>query len=160
LTDEQSGRASDDDQPGPTIEEIQAKLDEIAHRLERVERLIQRIGPDLEEVSQSARAIRQGFEFYDGMVKLMSRFTRTERLRARYGDLRKDEISWLIVKVLDQSHPLNISQLTAAIRAERGTASRRIVRERVNHLLRAGVLRALDGDDRRARYYTLAEEQP
>ncbi|MHA1742015.1 MAG: hypothetical protein ACTSVD_07995 [Candidatus Thorarchaeota archaeon] len=82
MTDEQPSRASDDDQPGPTIKEVQAKLDEIAHRLEKVERLIQRIGPDLEEVSQSARAIRQGFVFYDGMVKLVSRFTRTERLRA------------------------------------------------------------------------------
>lgn len=139
-----------------TIDEVQERLDEISHRLARVESLIEKIGPGLDEVSESAKVIREGFEFYDGMVKLMSKFTRAERLESRYGDLKKDDISWRIIKILDDSRPLNISQITAAVRAERGTASRRIIRERVNTLLKRGILKVIEDEDERARFFTLA----
>ena len=138
-----------------SLEEVQNRLDEISKRLARVEQLIERIGPGLDEVSESAKVIREGFEFYDGMVKLMTKFTKAERLESRYGDLKKDQISWLIIRILDSGRPLNISQLTAAIRAERGTASRRIVRERVNILLRRGILVVIEDQDERARSFAL-----
>jgi len=138
-----------------TIDEVQDRLDEISDRLARVETLIERIGPGLDEVSESAKVIREGFEFYDGMVKLMSKFTRAERLESRYGDLKKDDISWRIIKILDNSRPLNISQITAAVRAERGTASRRIIRERVNTLLQRGILKVIEDEDERARFFAL-----
>ncbi|MFX0108457.1 MAG: hypothetical protein ACFE7R_09255 [Candidatus Hodarchaeota archaeon] len=138
-----------------TIEEVQDRLDEISSRLARVETLIEKLGPGIEEMGESAKVIREGFEFYDGMVKLMSKFTRAERLESRYGDLRKDDISWQIIKTLDNSRPLNISQLTAAVRSERGTASRRIVRERVNSLLGRGILKVIEDEDDRARYFSL-----
>jgi predicted nuclease with TOPRIM domain len=57
-----------------TLEEVQDRLNEISSRLARLEELIERVGPGLDEVSQSARVIREGFEFYDGMVKLMTKF--------------------------------------------------------------------------------------
>lgn len=139
-----------------TIDEVQERLDEISHRLARVESLMERIGPGLDEVSESAKVIREGFEFYDGMVKLMSKFTRAERLESRYGDLKKDDISWRIIKILDESRPLNISQITASVRAERGTASRRIIRERVNTLLERGILKVIEDEDERARFFTLS----
>ncbi|MGQ4910705.1 MAG: hypothetical protein ACP6KW_00915 [Candidatus Thorarchaeota archaeon] len=141
-----------------SLEEVERRLSEISKRLARVEELIERIGPGLDEVSQSAKVIREGFEFYDGMVKLMSKFTRAERLESRFGDLKKDDISWRIIKILDDSRPLNISQITAAVRAERGTASRRIVRERVNHLLERGILKTVEDEDDRARFFTLVKD--
>ena len=148
---------SPDDSPELTIEEVQDRLDEISSRLARVETLIERLGPGIEEVGESAKVIREGFEFYDSMVKLMSKFTRAERLESRYGDLRKDNISWQIVRILDGSRPLNISQITAAVRSERGTASRRIIRERVQSLLERGILKVIDDEeDDRARYFALA----
>ena len=61
-----------------SIEEVQDRLAEISSRLARVEVLIENISPGLEEVSESAKVIREGFEFYDGMVKLMSKFTKAE----------------------------------------------------------------------------------
>jgi hypothetical protein len=144
---------------GLTLEEVEDKLSEISDRLARVESLIERIGPGIEEVSDSAKVIREGFEFYDGLVKLMGKFTRAERLESRFGDLKKDDISWKIIKALDDSRPLNISQITAAVRAERGTASRRIVRERVNMLLERGILRIVeDEEDERARYFALVKD--
>ncbi len=153
-------RGSDDEKDSSnlelSLEEVQHRLNEISKRLERVETLIERLGPGIEEISDSAKVIREGFEFYDGMVRLMSKFTRAERLESRYGDLKKDQIAWLIIKILDANQPLNISQLTAAVRSERGTASRRIVRERVNSLLKRGILMVIDDEDGRARYFTLA----
>ncbi|MHA2071087.1 MAG: hypothetical protein ACW985_04815, partial [Candidatus Thorarchaeota archaeon] len=146
-----------DGPPELTIDEVQDRLDEISSRLARVEILIERLGPGIEEVGESDKVIREGFEFYDSMVKLMSKFTRAERLESRYGDLRKDDISWQIIRTLDGSRPLNISQITAAVRSERGTASRRIIRERIQSLLERGILKVIDDeDDDRARYFALA----
>ncbi|RDE14026.1 MAG: hypothetical protein C4K48_06845 [Candidatus Thorarchaeota archaeon] len=142
-----------------TLEEVQNRLDEISMRLARLEELIERVSPGIEEVRTSARVIREGFDFYDGMVRLMSKFTKTERLESRFGDLKKDDISWRIIQTLDAtSRPLNISQITAAVRAERGTASRRIIRERVNELVGRGILKVIEDDDDRARYFSLRAE--
>ncbi len=157
LTPKPAADADSKEKSELTLDEVQDRLNEISKRLQRVEALIERIGPGIEEVSESAQVIREGFEFYDGMVKLMSKFTKAERLESRYGDLKKDQISWLIIKILDSSQPLNISQITASIRAERGTASRRIVRERVNTLIQRGVLMVIEDEDERARYFTLAK---
>lgn len=142
-----------------TLEEVQNRLNEISSRLARLEELIERVGPGLDEVSQSARVIREGFEFYDGMVKLMTKFTKAERLESQFGDLKKDDISWRIIQILDNSRPLNISQITAAVRAERGTASRRIVRDRVNSLVSRGILKVIEDEDDRARYFALEKEK-
>ena len=152
------GESSTDAKKDLTLEEVQERLDEISSRLARVESLMERIGPGFEEVKESAKVVKEGFEFYDSLVRLMGKFTKTERLESRFGDLKKDDISWKIVQILDRSQPLNISQLTAAVRAERGTASRRIVRERVNDLLKRGILQVIEDDDERARYFTLVGE--
>ena len=141
-----------------TLEEVQDRLDEISNRLARLEELIERVGPGIDEVSQSAKVIREGFEFYDGLVKLMTKFTKAERLESRFGDLKKDDISWRIIQILDVSRPLNISQITAAVRAERGTASRRIVRDRVNSLIERGILKIIEDEDDRARYFALVKD--
>lgn len=145
-----------DSEERPGIEEIQDRLDQISRRLERVESLIERIEPGIEEVSESAQVIREGFEFYDSMVNLMSKFTRAERLESRYGDLKKDGIAWAMIKTLDKRGPQNISQITAGVRRQRGTASRRIVRERVKKLLDRGILTTVETDDDRAIYYDLS----
>ena len=146
------------EKPELTLEEVQERLDEISKRLGRLEELVERVGPGIDEVSQSAKVIREGFEFYDGLVKLMTKFTKAERLESRFGDLKKDDISWRIIQILDVSRPLNISQITAAVRAERGTASRRIVRDRVNSLTERGILKIIEDDDDRARYFALVKD--
>ncbi|TXT55108.1 MAG: hypothetical protein BAJATHORv1_40017 [Candidatus Thorarchaeota archaeon] len=155
MTDEKETSEKDNE---ITIEEVQDRLDEISERLARVERLMEKMGPGIEEVSESAKVIREGFEFYDGMVRLMSKFTKVQRLESRFQELKKDDISWNIVKILDESRPLNISQITAAVRAERGTASRRIIRERIKILLRKRIVKSIEGEDDRAMYYTLVKE--
>ena len=154
-----TGSAKSKESKDLSIEEVQDRLDEISDRLARLEDLIERVGPGIDEVRTSAKVIREGFEFYDGMVRLMSKFTKAERLESRYGDLKKDDISWRIIQILDNSsRPLNISQITAGVRAERGTASRRIVRERVNDMVSRGILQIIEDEDDRARYFALVND--
>jgi len=52
----------------------------------------------------------------------------------------KDDISKCIVRVLMGKKGLNVSQVADAVKAERGTASRRIVRERLKELESKGVV--------------------
>ncbi len=159
LTKKKTSSAKAKEKESLSIEEVQDRLDEISNRLARLEDLIERVGPGIDEVRTSAKVIREGFEFYDGMVRLMSKFTKAERLESRFGDLKKDDISWRIIQILDStSRPLNISQITAGVRAERGTASRRIVRERVNDMVARGILKVIEDEDERARYFTLVNE--
>jgi hypothetical protein len=155
LTD----RKKSDSESSLDIDEVQDRLEQISDRLARLEDILERIGPGIEEVQTSAKVIREGFAFYDGMVRLMSKFTKAERLESRFGDLKKDDISWRIIQILDNSsRPLNISQITAGVRAERGTASRRIVRERVNDLVARDILQVIEDEDDRARYFALVRD--
>ena len=138
---------------------MQDRLEEISDRLARLEDILERVGPGIEEVRTSANIIREGMNFYSCIVKLMNKFTKAERLESRFGDLKKDDISWRIIQILDKSsRPLNISQITAGVRAERGTASRRIVRERVNELVAREILQVMEDEDERARYFTLVHD--
>jgi hypothetical protein len=57
----------------------------------------------------------------------------------------KDDISKHIVTALFEKGDRNISQLTEAVKGKRGTASRRIVRERILDLERQGVLVSTSG---------------
>jgi DNA-binding Lrp family transcriptional regulator len=59
-------------------------------------------------------------------------------------DIKYDEISKAIISALERKGRLNISQLTDQVRKERGSASRRIVRERVEKLISQEIIREID----------------
>jgi predicted transcriptional regulator len=52
----------------------------------------------------------------------------------------KDTISREIIRVLIDRNEQNISQITELVRSKRGTASRRIIREKLNELVNKGVI--------------------
>ena len=64
----------------------------------------------------------------------------TQKIVEKNPFLKYDEISRAIIKALERKGSMNLSQLTEAVRKERGTASRRIIRERVDKLLSKGLL--------------------
>jgi hypothetical protein len=68
----------------------------------------------------------------------------------------KDDISKHIVAVLFEKGDRNISQVTEAVKGKRGTASRRIVRERIQDLEERGVLVSAPGS--RGRTYRVSED--
>ena len=85
-------------------------------------------------------------------------------LYAKYGKVSpdlviqglKDDISRHIVAALFDKPDRNISQITEAVKGKRGTASRRIVRQRLEELQREGIVVATPGS--RVRTFRVAEE--
>jgi hypothetical protein len=68
----------------------------------------------------------------------------------------KDDISKAIVAALFEKSDRNISQIADAVKAKRGTASRRIVRNRLQTLVRDHVIVASGGS--RGHTYRISEE--
>ena len=68
----------------------------------------------------------------------------------------KDPISKTIIKVLVRKNGQNISQITDMVRDERGSASRRIVREKLKNLIDLNVVMA--EDEGKVTTYFLTEE--
>jgi hypothetical protein len=146
-------------EPEQDLEEadLQAKLEDISSRLARIERVLARLEPEMGEFQQSTRLIRDGMDFYGNLFEMMGRFSGRHRLQKQFPILAKDEISRLIVDALGPGNPQNISQLTVAVRRGRGTASRRIVRERIQHLKEMGLVQE-SHRDKKATYYKLKED--
>jgi len=69
--------------------------------------------------------------------------------------IAKDDLSQTIIGILAVKGPLNISQITRAVIAVKGKASRRIVRERLKRLEEQGAVHLTKGWGHR---YEIAEE--
>ena len=141
----------------PEKADLQAKLEDISFRLTRIERVLARLEPEMGEFQQSTRLIRDGMDFYGNLFEMMGRFSGRQRLQKQFPILAKDEISRLIVDALEPGNPQNISQLTVAVRRGRGTASRRIVRERLQQLQAMGLIQEAHRD-KKATYYKLTDD--
>ncbi len=68
----------------------------------------------------------------------------------------KDDISKAIVTALFEKSDRNISQITESVKGKRGTASRRIVRERLQELVMQGVV--VESAASRGHTYRVSEE--
>ena len=68
----------------------------------------------------------------------------TDKYLEKFPYLKFDSISKAIIITLEKKERLNISQLTEEVRKERGSASRRIVRERADVLIEKGILDEID----------------
>ncbi|MDO8056573.1 MAG: hypothetical protein Q6361_06905 [Candidatus Hermodarchaeota archaeon] len=142
--------------PDSEESDLRKKLEDISSRLVRIERILARLEPEMGEFQSSTKLIREGMDFYGSLFEMMGRFTGRQRLAQRFPEIGKDEISRLMVEALKEGKPLNISQLTVAVRRQRGTASRRIVRERLQRLEELGIVEE-SHQTKKATYYKLAE---
>ena len=68
----------------------------------------------------------------------------------------KDDISKAILTTLFEKSDRNISQITESVKAKRGTASRRIVRERLQALVKDGVV--VESGSSRGHMYRVSRE--
>ena len=106
-------------------EELTEKVKELSQRIEELE-------STLAQVMEPLRAVQ----------KTTSGYFRLAELAMRQGGLTvdsvlpnvKDAISKDIVRVLVDARDQNITQITNSVRAIRGSASRRIIRERLKEL--------------------------
>ena len=100
--------------------------------------------PEYAEMASSLRLLRLGVRLYDEPIKVLSRMKLAERY-IKQPKIRKDEISRCIVQALALRGPLNISGITREVAAMRGTASRRIIRSRLQSLERDEIVRKAEG---------------
>ena len=78
------------------------------------------------------------------LTAISTTLTIKDRIVERFPDIKYDEISKTIIEVLERKERLNLSQLTEEVRKIRGSASRRIIRERVEKLEQEGIIREVD----------------
>jgi len=112
------------------LQRLNRKLSEIMKRLEVIEAAVMLESPQLSSV---VRGLEGGLQLYREPLILVERIGVLRKLMKKK-IIARDEISRTIVISLALRGPLNISQITEIVRAERGRASRRIVRERLKRL--------------------------
>ncbi|MHA1302780.1 MAG: hypothetical protein ACTSQE_06020 [Candidatus Heimdallarchaeaceae archaeon] len=116
--------------------------------------------PELEQITNMLKIVTNALQISQAPFTLFSHTrTLTQRLLHRYPNLKFDDISKAIIKALERKEQLNLSQLTEEVRKERGSASRRIVRERVEKLISDGIVEEIDeGFGRQIRLVPIEEE--
>lgn len=100
---------------------------------------IKSLNKRIDELETMLRAVIQPFQ---EIGKSTSNYIRLIGIMLEHGGLTpdtilsdlKDPIEKDIIRVLTQKKDLNISQITDNVRSQRGTASRRIIREKLKNL--------------------------
>ena len=134
---------------------------ELQHDVRELRKQVEALREALGKVTEPYREIAS---YLDKLQGLARGYFRLLDLYAKYGAISpdlvipglKDDISRHIVSTLFEKADRNISQITEAVKAKRGTASRRIVRERLEDLQRQGIVVATPGS--RTRTFRVAEE--
>ncbi len=117
-----------------------------------------------EALATVAEPYRELAAYMDQLQGIARGYFRLLDLYAKHGSVSpevvvpglKDDISKAIVTSLFEKSDRNISQITESVKGKRGTASRRIVRERLQELVKQGVV--LESTASRAHTYRVSDE--
>ncbi len=101
-----------------------------------------------EALAKVAEPYREIAGYMDQLQTITRGYFRLLDLYAKHGSVSpdvvipglKDDISKAIVTALFEKSDRNISQITDSVKGKRGTASRRIVRERLQELVKQGIV--------------------
>ena len=120
------------------------KLDQTIQRIADLENKIEKLSPDIKDAAGSLNMTLAILRTFQEVTNVATIFSPSKWLMRLRPDVNLDAIERLIVDVLTREGPKNISQLTASVRMERGTASRRIIRDKVNDMLVRKILEEVD----------------
>ncbi len=129
------------------------KIEELSHRIEQLEEALRDVARPYSELTDQIVRFQEIVEKY---FKLMD-------LYQKHGSISvdtvlpqvKDRISKEIMKILLDKSKLNISEVTRELRARTGSASRRIVRDRLSDLVDKGLL--VENVGNRSKTYEISE---
>ena len=135
-------------------EDLEKQIKELAEKMDSLEN----------SMSKVTAPYSQLLDYIERFQKISSSYFKMLGLYQRFGAISpdllipgvKDPISRDIVKVLFERDGQNISQITDKLKDMRGTASRRIVRERLKMLEEKGVLKGKGSP--RSKEYWLTQE--
>ena len=119
-------------------EDLRKEIQDLRDQMEALNAAFERV----------AKPYGQLFDYLDRFQGIAKSYFRVLDLYQKFGSVSpeivvpglKDPISREIVKALFEKGDRNISQVTDAVKARRGTASRRIVREKIESLVKDGVV--------------------
>jgi hypothetical protein len=133
----------EEEKPASGAEELSRKLDLILQRLDFLEKLILE-KPEYADLAASLQLTKVGIGLYGEPLKIASRLKAAQQY-LRQKTIAQDDISRCVVQALAMKGALNISAITRQVATMRGKASRRIVRDRVQKLLKQKVLVKREG---------------
>lgn len=127
-----------------SMELLNDKLDQTIQRLADLESKIEKLSPDIQTATGSLNMTLSILRTFQEVTNVATIFSPSKWLMRLRPDVNLDSIERIIVDVLTREGPKNISQLTASVRMERGSASRRIIREKVNDMIVREILEEVD----------------
>ena len=130
----------------------------------RIEELSERIAELEAALSQIVRPYAELVEQLDRFQGMVQKYFRLLDIYQRHGAISidiilpqlKDRISREIMRILMDRPGLNISQVEEELRSRTGTSSRRIVRGRLEELVREGLV--VEEKGRRANSFRVSDE--
>lgn len=120
------------------------KLDRTIERISELEDKIEKMSPDLHDATGSLNMTLALLRTFQEVTNVATIFSPSKWIMRLRPDVNLDAIERLIVDVLTREGPKNISQLTALVKQERGTSSRRIIRDKVNDMIERDILEEID----------------
>lgn len=135
--------------------------DEQAQKIEELSQRIAQLEDSLRQVAKPYSELVQQLSMFQDTVQ---RYFRLMDLYQKYGVVSvetilpqvKNPISKEILRLLLDKPGLNISEITEELHARRGSASRRIVREKLGELLAEKLV--VEKADRKEKTYEISEE--
>ncbi len=134
------------------VRDLDDKLDHIIKRLDTIETVIANSQQN-PELASLLSDFKGGISLYSEPLKAIKRLYDARKF-LKTKEVERDELSRLIIQALALRGELNISQLERELRTARGTASRRIIRNRLVKLEKEGVVKLIEGWGRK---YKLVE---
>ncbi|MCG3259734.1 MAG: hypothetical protein H7644_08310 [Candidatus Heimdallarchaeota archaeon] len=127
------------------ISELEEKINYVILQINNLQHKVSDSSPELKQMMNLLQILTSTLQFSKAPLTVASQtLTLKDTILQRFPDLKYDSISKAIIVALDRKKRLNISQLTEQVRKERGSASRRIVRERVDKLIESGIIAEVD----------------
>ncbi|MFW9852458.1 MAG: hypothetical protein ACFFDS_05925 [Candidatus Thorarchaeota archaeon] len=136
---------SEDETLENRIAELEEKINYVILQINNLQHRVSDSNPELKEMMNLLQILTSALQISKAPFTVLSQtLSVKDRILETHPDIKFDEISKAIISALERKERLNISQLTDQVRKERGSASRRIVRERVEKLISQGIIREID----------------